>query len=84
MAFLIPQIKFPVSSQVVKYSEDFNQLLDNFESALEVQVEYGSLSSVKRSAPISISASAPYNAGKNVYIAVQATGINSQTVSGIF
>jgi hypothetical protein len=81
---IISQIKFKVSSQVLKYSEDFNQILDNFDSAPEVQVEYGLLSPIQHGTHVSISASAPYTTGENVYVVVQVTGINSQTVSGKF
>ena len=69
-----------VSNQAVKYSEEFNYILDNYSLALEVKIEYGSLSPIKPGASISISASAPYTTGKNIFIVVQVTGINSQTV----
>lgn len=67
-------------NQAVKYSEDYNQLVDNFDAASDVRIEFGSLSSLQEGVNDFIFVSAPYNVGKNIYIAVQATGSSGETV----
>ena len=67
-------------NQVVKYSEDYNQLIDNFDAASDARIEFGTISSLEEGVTDFIFVSAPYNAGKNIYLAVAVTGSNGETV----
>lgn len=72
---------FTAKSQVVKYSEDYEQLLSNFDTAPEATIEYGSIDEVGAGTAIAVYASAPYTIGKSVYFLVQTMGINDKKVS---
>ena len=61
-------------SQTVKYSENYEQLLSNCESASNAEVVYGSLDVVDPGTSVFIYVSAPYTDGKNVYFVVEITG----------
>ena len=63
-------------SQAVKYSEDYDQLFDDFDTAPDATVVYGSLENVEPGISVFVYASAPYNEGKNVYFVVEITGLN--------
>ncbi|XP_032784296.2 calcium-activated chloride channel regulator 1 [Daphnia magna] len=65
-------------SQVVKYSEDYEQLLNNFEAALVATIVYGSLNDIQAGTAIAVYVSAPYTTGKSVYFVVETTATNSQ------
>ncbi|KAI9558300.1 hypothetical protein GHT06_015053 [Daphnia sinensis] len=65
-------------SQVVKYSEDYEQLLNNFEVASQATVVYGSLNEIVAGTAIAVYVSAPYTKGKSVYFVVETTTKNNQ------
>ena len=67
-------------SQEVKYSEDNNQILNNFDAASDVTIEYGSLAALQEGVNDFIFISTPYSAGKNIYVAIKVTGISGETV----
>ena len=66
----------------MKYSEAENDLSSgNIDSADEAQFEYGSdLSVVAPGEPIFVYVSAPYNAGKNVFFAIQSTSSTGNVI----
>jgi hypothetical protein len=62
-------------SQTVKYSEDYETLVNACESASDALVVYGSnLGDVNAGTPVYIYVSAPYTKDKNVYFVVKTTG----------
>ena len=62
-------------SQTVKYSEDYETLVNACESASDASVVYGSnLGDVKAGTPVYIYVSAQYTKDKNVYFVVETTG----------
>uniref|UniRef100_A0A0P5UIX1 Calcium-activated chloride channel regulator 1 n=1 Tax=Daphnia magna TaxID=35525 RepID=A0A0P5UIX1_9CRUS len=65
-------------SQVVKYSEDYEQLLNSFEAAPEATIVFGSLNEIQAGTAIAVYVSAPYTTGKSVYFVVETTATNSQ------
>lgn len=67
-------------SQVVKYSEDYEQLLNSFEAAPEATIVFGSLNDIQAGTAIAVYVSAPYTTGKSVYFVVETTATNSQKV----
>ena len=65
----------------MKYSEDFNALLDNFQSAPQVEIADGSYEDkLTPGTPISVYVKAPYSKGKNVYLIVEITGTDERKV----
>jgi hypothetical protein len=66
--------------QEVKYSEDYQQLIDNFDTASDVTIEFGSISSLQEGVNDFIFVSAQYTSGKNIYLAVRVTGANGEEV----
>ncbi|XP_046643221.1 calcium-activated chloride channel regulator 1-like isoform X2 [Daphnia pulicaria] len=78
-------VPFNTISQTVKYSEDYEQLLNNFGSAPEATVEYGLLNDTEAGTSVFVYVSAPYTEGKNVYFVVETTGKgNTKTCSNLF
>ncbi|KAI9554892.1 hypothetical protein GHT06_020170 [Daphnia sinensis] len=67
-------------SQAVKFSEDYEQLLNNFEAASQATVVYGSLNEIAAGTTIAVYVSAPYTNGKSVYFVVETTAKNNQKV----
>ncbi len=67
-------------SQVVKYSEDYDQLFDDFETAPTANIVYGSLENLEPGSSVFLYVSAPYNEGKNVYFVVVNTGKDNTKV----
>ena len=61
-------------SQTVKYSEDYETLVNACESASDALVVYDSLDDVNAGTPVYIYVSAPYTKDKNVYFVVETTG----------
>lgn len=68
------------TSQLVRYSENYTELLDATESANETQVVYGTLGDVEAGTFIFVYVAAPYNPGKNIYFAVEITVNDDQKV----
>lgn len=67
-------IFFIAVNQTVRYSEDYNELLDDFQNAPQATIVYGSLENTEAGASIFVYASTPYNQGINVYFVVETTG----------
>ncbi|XP_057379893.1 calcium-activated chloride channel regulator 1-like isoform X2 [Daphnia carinata] len=65
-------------SQVVRYSENYEQLLDSFEGASQATVVYGSITEIEAGTAIAVYVSTPYTKGKSVYFVVETTAKNNQ------
>lgn len=55
------------------YSLDYDQLLNEMDDALEARIEEGSLEPFLPSRLVHVTASAPYQEGRNIYLAAQVT-----------
>lgn len=67
------------TSQKVKYSESFENIISDIENAPEATLVYGNIPS-NEGVFVNIYVSAPYQANKNIYFAVQTTTSDTKTV----
>ena len=72
---------FAAISQAVKYSEDYEELINNCDSAENAIVEYGSLNEMADGTPVFVYVSASYTEDKNVYFVVETTGKDNKKVT---
>ena len=70
-----------VESQDIKYSMDYQELMDDIDAAASVEIEYGSLEPKSTAEKVFVITSAPYIRERNVHFAVRTTGVNNLKVS---